>query len=174
MATAHEAEMEAFTDGVASQIAKPGESDLLQMTADEHWAEWKKWKEVKKWKEWRQWTEQRDLRSGHTTLTDNPTSASGSSVTDRKPSPKTANVNINDPTKGLEDSHSSEIKVQYVLSGQPTGWAAMAKILHEYDEEKVKSCKEDIDTILVFVSPCGPQSSFRAQSLYYRQGCSLQ
>ncbi|KAI0819042.1 hypothetical protein BC629DRAFT_1466084 [Irpex lacteus] len=41
-------------------------------------------------------------------------------------------------------------KVKYVLSGQPTGWAAMAKEVREFDEEKVKSCKEDIDTLLVF------------------------
>ena len=45
------------------------------------------------------------------------------------------------------DPNQSEVKTQYVLSGQPTGWAAMAKILHEYDDEKVKNCKEDIDTL---------------------------
>ena len=42
-------------------------------------------------------------------------------------------------------------KIQYVLSGQPTGWAAMANAVREYDEERVKDCKEDIDTLLVFV-----------------------
>ncbi len=43
-------------------------------------------------------------------------------------------------------------EVRYVLAGQPTGWAAMAKEVREFDEEKVRSCKEDIDTLLVFVS----------------------
>lgn len=46
-----------------------------------------------------------------------------------------------------------EPEVKYVLSGQPTGWAAMEKEVRDFDEEKVKSCKEDIDTLLVFVSP---------------------
>lgn len=41
--------------------------------------------------------------------------------------------------------------VRYVVAG-PTGWAAMAKTLREVDEDKVKDCKEDIDTLLVFVS----------------------
>lgn len=42
-------------------------------------------------------------------------------------------------------------QVQYVLSGQPTGLAAMANAVREYDDERVNSCKEDIDTLLVFV-----------------------
>ena len=28
----------------------------------------------------------------------------------------------------------------------------MAKAIREFDEEKIKDCKEDIDTLLVFVS----------------------
>ena len=46
-----------------------------------------------------------------------------------------------------------EPEVKYVLSGQPTGWWAAAKDVREFDVEKVTSCKEDIDTLLVFVSP---------------------
>lgn len=42
--------------------------------------------------------------------------------------------------------------IRYVLSGQPTGWAAMASQVRDFDEEKVKDTKEDIDTLLVFVS----------------------
>ena len=42
-------------------------------------------------------------------------------------------------------------EVQHILLGQPTGWAAMANAVREYDEERVKNCKEDIDTLLVFV-----------------------
>ena len=45
-----------------------------------------------------------------------------------------------------------EQEIKYVLSGQPTGWAAMSNEVREFDEEKVKSCKEDVDTLLVFVS----------------------
>lgn len=48
------------------------------------------------------------------------------------------------------------VRTEYVLSGQPTGWAAIDKVLRDFDEEKVKYCKEDIDTLLVFVGsiPC--------------------
>ena len=45
-----------------------------------------------------------------------------------------------------------EPEIKYVLSGQPTGWWAAAKDVREFDVEKVTSCKEDIDTLLVFVS----------------------
>ena len=51
---------------------------------------------------------------------------------------------MDNPEKGTE--------VRYVLAGQSTGWSAMAKAVREFDEEKVKDCKEDIDTLLVFVS----------------------
>lgn len=49
--------------------------------------------------------------------------------------------------------HKAEgkVKTEYVLSGQPTGWAAMDKVLRDYDEEKVKDYKEDIDNLLTFV-----------------------
>ena len=33
-----------------------------------------------------------------------------------------------------------------------TGWTVMAKTVRDIDEGKVKDCKEDIDTLLVFVS----------------------
>jgi hypothetical protein len=55
--------------------------------------------------------------------------------------------------------------VQYIVSGQPTGWAAMAKEVRNFDEERVRNCKEDIDTLLVFVSePSFSSLSYR--SLY--------
>ena len=44
------------------------------------------------------------------------------------------------------------VKTEYVLSGQPTGWAAMAKEVRDFDVEKMSDCKDDIDTLLVFVS----------------------
>ena len=46
----------------------------------------------------------------------------------------------------------SESKVRYVLSGQPTGLTALAQAVREYDLETIQNCKEDIDTLLVFVS----------------------
>ena len=42
-------------------------------------------------------------------------------------------------------------QTKYVLSGQPTGWAAMDKALRDYDDETVKDYKEDIDNLLTFV-----------------------
>lgn len=39
-----------------------------------------------------------------------------------------------------------------VVPGVGSGWSAMARIVREVDEEKVRDYKEDIDTILVFVS----------------------
>lgn len=37
------------------------------------------------------------------------------------------------------------------LAVPTTGWPAMVKTVREYDEEKVQDCKEDMDTLLVFV-----------------------
>ena len=36
-------------------------------------------------------------------------------------------------------------------SGPSTGWAAMAKTMRDSDEEKVRDCIDDIDTLLFFV-----------------------
>ncbi len=53
--------------------------------------------------------------------------------------------------KQTKDSSTTESNVRYVLSGQPTGWTAMAQAMRDYDEDKVKDTKEDIDTLLTFV-----------------------
>ncbi|KAI0088750.1 hypothetical protein BDY19DRAFT_144144 [Irpex rosettiformis] len=45
---------------------------------------------------------------------------------------------------------TKEPETKYVLSGQPTGWWAIGKDVRDFDVEKVQSCKEDIDTLLVF------------------------
>ena len=50
-----------------------------------------------------------------------------------------------------EESSDSDTNVRYVLSGKPTGWSAMAGEVRNFDEERVKDTKEDIDTLLVFV-----------------------
>ncbi len=39
----------------------------------------------------------------------------------------------------------------YVVSEMSTGWTEMTRTVKEVDEGKVKDCKEDIDTLLVFV-----------------------
>lgn len=55
------------------------------------------------------------------------------------------------------DNHDTSEKItQLVLAGQATGWTAMAHAVRNFDEEKVKDCKEDVDTLLVFV--CGLSS----------------
>ncbi|KAI0695535.1 hypothetical protein BC835DRAFT_946113 [Cytidiella melzeri] len=51
---------------------------------------------------------------------------------------------------GSTRKHDSEVlqhSAQYVRAG---GWSAMARVVRDFDEEKVKDCKEDIDTLLVF------------------------
>lgn len=40
----------------------------------------------------------------------------------------------------------------YVHFGQPVGWPAMAKVVREFDEEKVQEFNRDMDALLVFVS----------------------
>ncbi|KAI0089544.1 hypothetical protein BDY19DRAFT_109447 [Irpex rosettiformis] len=87
---------------------------------DERWKQWKEWKQRKKWEEFCRWEEER----GQHRLS---TAEDKSSIL----------LNTGETTK-------------YVLAGQPTGWAAMDKAIHEYDEDKVKDCKEDIDNLLVF------------------------
>lgn len=54
------------------------------------------------------------------------------------------------PEHGEHDRHSSG-PVKYVLAGQPSGWAAMAQVVRDFDVEKINDVKEDIDTLLVFV-----------------------
>lgn len=38
-----------------------------------------------------------------------------------------------------------------MVSEMSTGWTEMTRTVKEVDEGKVKDCKEDIDTLLVFV-----------------------
>lgn len=50
------------------------------------------------------------------------------------------------------DGNPARESSQYPSFGKTSGWAAMARAVREFDEEKVRDCKEDIDTLLVFVS----------------------
>ncbi|EKM50859.1 uncharacterized protein PHACADRAFT_75372, partial [Phanerochaete carnosa HHB-10118-sp] len=40
--------------------------------------------------------------------------------------------------------------VRYIEVSPPAGWQTMNKTVHEFDQDKVQDCKEDIDTLLVF------------------------
>lgn len=63
---------------------------------------------------------------------------------------------------------NSESEKAYVLAGQPVGWAGMAKDVREFDQEEVKQGKEDVDTLLVFVSTCAVTLFVRSVSnLHY-------
>lgn len=84
--------------------------------------DWKEWKEWKAWREWRKRMEANDDRD------------------------EAVNASPEVPPE------PAGVRTQYILAGQPTGWAAMAKVVRDFDEEKVKDCKEDMDTLLVFVS----------------------
>ncbi|KAI0821282.1 hypothetical protein BC629DRAFT_442168 [Irpex lacteus] len=61
--------------------------------------------------------------------------------------PPPAPDDIRATADGTSDPNAN---IRYVLSGQPTGWAAVAASVREYDEDRIKSTKEDIDTLLVF------------------------
>lgn len=62
--------------------------------------------------------------------------------------PPLASGDIRATADGTSDPNAN---IRYVLAGQPTGWAAVAASVREYDEDRIKSTKEDIDTLLVFV-----------------------
>ena len=43
-------------------------------------------------------------------------------------------------------------------TGTRDGWAKISKLLRQYDERKIQNCKEDIDTLLVFVRISYPKN----------------
>ena len=47
-----------------------------------------------------------------------------------------------------------------MVAGTPVGWAAMAKTMRDVDAGKIQDCKEDMDTLLVFVSAVRPRAVF--------------
>ena len=49
----------------------------------------------------------------------------------------------------MEKASAENIR-QHPLNGG-SGWSAIAQTVRDVDEAKVKDCKEDIDTLLVFV-----------------------
>ncbi|KAI0738747.1 hypothetical protein BC629DRAFT_1300105, partial [Irpex lacteus] len=55
------------------------------------------------------------------------------------------------PKKSSKNQDENDTReVRYIWTGQATGWGAIAAHMREYDEEKVKAVKDDIDTLLVF------------------------
>lgn len=148
-------------DVKSSPLRKPDEEELLEMAVDEQWSDWKRWREVRKWKEWREWQAHRELNAQRTDGAPQTTMDAAPDVVTARPAvvvPVATQVygetlsapNVDQANTGVRPP-GAEAKTKYVLSGQPTGWAALAKMMHEYDEDKVRSCKEDIDTLLVFV-----------------------
>ena len=111
---------------------------------------WRAWRQEQEWKEWTEWKARSEQGSPSSRVAMPDCELRGSEQVQNS---KAANVN-KAAAKFLAEEKSKEAKTRYVLSGQPTGWSAMAKIIREYDEEKVKDCQDDIDTLLVFVSIC--------------------
>ena len=54
------------------------------------------------------------------------------------------------PEKG-DGSPSTAAQTVHVI-GQSTGWAAMSKDIRNYDENRIKECRDSIDTLMTFVS----------------------
>jgi hypothetical protein len=52
----------------------------------------------------------------------------------------------------VPESSNETLELSYARSGQPTGWAAIAERMREYDEDKIKDVKEDMDGLFIFVS----------------------
>lgn len=76
----------------------------------------------------------------------------------------------------------TELKIAHLddapdVSGNAeSGWASVAKAIREVDEEKVRDYKEDIDTILVFVSSPRPiccQARICSTKIANRLVCTL-
>ena len=44
------------------------------------------------------------------------------------------------------------VQLVEIRNPEGSGWSAMSKSVRDYDEEEIKYYKEDIDTLLVFVS----------------------
>ena len=54
------------------------------------------------------------------------------------------------------------------------GWAKIDRTIRQLDEEKVRDCKEDVDTLLVFVSRLASDLSLSLSSRKHRRVCTLQ
>lgn len=46
---------------------------------------------------------------------------------------------------------SAAVQTSLMATSGATGWSAMTKTVRDIDEDKIRDCKEDIDTLLVFV-----------------------
>jgi hypothetical protein len=90
--------------------------------------------------------------SSHPPVDQQPQQQESSTDDEKPPQQQDRDVNSAATLVSSESTPHSSPDVRYVLAGQPTGWAAMAETVRAYDEEKVKDSKEDIDTLLVFVS----------------------
>lgn len=90
------------------------------------------------------------------------------------PPPPTNDLGQSD-NNGLASPDPSTLDAaQDVTDGTESGWATIAKSIGEVDKQKIKDYKEDIDTILVFVSILASLQSHRKAKISLRRDCTLQ
>lgn len=63
-------------------------------------------------------------------------------------------VSVNPRPKTVTGQHDAQQQILPTGGAPLGGWHTIAKTVRDVDEEKVKDCREDIDTLLVFVSRC--------------------
>lgn len=146
-------------EGHADQAGRDATRDPPAPGSFEEWRAWKDWRE---WNDWLAWKAHRAASARHP-QDPPPRSPDLQEYVTAGAQASQGGTGLQIPAQSIvapSISHTGplgqtvsaqQIKTQYVLSGQPTGWAAMANIVREYDEEKMKDVKEDIDTLLVFV-----------------------
>lgn len=135
-------------------ISTPDEERNQQ---EEDWREWKAWKS---WRAWQQLMERKEREGRHVSDADlgpsqTPLRDLMVGIEDLDAAFNQAHTQKTDYPRTTDQgqSHkSASSPVKYVLSGQPTGWSAMAQVVRGFDVEKIDDFKDDIDTLLVFVS----------------------
>lgn len=55
-------------------------------------------------------------------------------------------------TEAKHDRHDDDLDEARGPGTSAEGWMMLSRTMTEYDETKIKDCKEDMDTLLVFVS----------------------
>jgi hypothetical protein len=135
----------------------------------------KEWADYQQWRAWVQWKEMKERKgsvqqgewitqntTGKTPLAEHEGGILLSNIYGNPQhiqSSCTAPSNIDNSQEPCEEVRPSvklqdmpKENVRYVLSGQPGGWSAMAQVVRDFDIEKIEDVKDDIDTLLVFVS----------------------
>lgn len=66
--------------------------------------------------------------------------------------PPAHSQDVHEPDQLHMDTQQPASTAQPLLVGQPTGWAAVEKALTDFDRQEIGAYKEDIDSLLTFVS----------------------